>query len=67
MLTVTRKANESVRIGDDIEVHVVEVRGKRVRLRFHAPNDKKIYRSELLERTSQIPSVHFHDEEPHEW
>ena len=34
MLTLTRSVGETIRIGDDIEVHVVEVRGGTVRLGF---------------------------------
>ncbi|MFC7575856.1 carbon storage regulator [Klenkia terrae] len=37
MLTLTRNIGETIRIGDDIEVHVVEVRGNTVRLGFKAP------------------------------
>jgi carbon storage regulator CsrA len=36
MLTLTRSVGETIRIGDDIEIHVVEVRGT-VRLGFKAP------------------------------
>ena len=34
MLTLTRSVGETIRIGDDIEIHVVEVRGGTVRLGF---------------------------------
>ena len=37
MLTLTRGVGESIRIGEDIEVYVVEVRGGTVRLGFKAP------------------------------
>jgi carbon storage regulator len=49
-LTLTRKINESVVIGDNIEVTVVEVRSDgRVRLRFNAPDNVTIYRRELYD------------------
>jgi carbon storage regulator len=46
MLVLSRKLNESVCIADDIEVVIVEVRGKRVRLGFRAPADVSIQRME---------------------
>ena len=49
MLVLTRKWNESVMIGDDIEVVVAEIRGDRVRLGFNAPPEVKIYRTEVYE------------------
>ena len=48
MLVLTRKLNETVTIGDDIEVSVVEIEGKQIRLGIKAPKDVKVFRSELL-------------------
>ena len=47
MLVVTRKAEESVIIADDIEVTVLEVSRDRVKLGISAPKDVKIIRNEL--------------------
>ena len=47
MLTLTRSVGETIRIGDDIEVHVVEVRGGTVRLGFKAPREIPIHREEV--------------------
>ena len=47
MLTLTRSVGETIRIGDDIEVHVVEVRGGTVRLGFKAPREVAIHREEV--------------------
>ena len=47
MLTLTRSVGETIRIGDDIEVHVVEVRGGTVRLGFKAPREVTIHREEV--------------------
>ncbi|MGH2202133.1 carbon storage regulator, partial [Enterococcus faecalis] len=44
MLTLTRSVGESIRIGEDIEVYVVEVRGGTVRLGFKAPREVAIHR-----------------------
>jgi carbon storage regulator len=49
MLVLTRKANQSIIIGDDIEVTVVEVRGEQVRLGITAPREIPIYRREIYE------------------
>ena len=39
MLVLTRKVNQSIVIGDDIEVVVLEVRGEQIRLGIKAPRD----------------------------
>lgn len=49
MLVLTRKRNEEVRIGDDIIVKVVEIKGNMVRLGFVAPDNVAIYRKELYD------------------
>src|SRR5215216_281462 len=50
MLTLTRSVGETIRIGDDIEVHVVEVRGGTVRLGFKAPREVAIHREEVYKQ-----------------
>ena len=47
MLVLTRKANESIRIGNWIEITVTEIRGNRVRIGVKAPQSTPIYRGEL--------------------
>lgn len=47
MLILTRKENESIRIGDDVEVFVKEISGNRVVVGIKAPRDVLILRSEL--------------------
>ena len=49
MLILTRRIDESLLIGEDIEVVVLEVRGGQVRLGVQAPRDMKVLRDELLE------------------
>ncbi len=54
MLTLTRKPDETIIIGDgedQIEVTVKEIRRNQVRLGITAPNHIKIFRKELLERS----------------
>lgn len=49
MLVLSRKVGEKVRIGDDIELTVIEVRGEAVRIGITAPLGVPIYRQELLD------------------
>lgn len=47
MLVLTRKVQQSIVIGDDIEVVVLEVRGEQVRLGIRAPKDVTVHRKEI--------------------
>ena len=49
MLVLSRKANEKILIGDDIEVVVVAILGDRVKLGVKAPNDIPVHREEVRE------------------
>lgn len=49
MLVLSRKSEESIVIGDQIEVKVIEVRGDTVRLGVSAPKNISIYRKEVHE------------------
>lgn len=68
MLVLTRKLNQSIRIGDSITINVVRVRGNTVQLGIQAPKDVHVLRSELLskgkqvESTTQLPSAEVHNE-----
>lgn len=56
MLTLTRKPDETIIIGDgedQIEVTVKEIRRNQVRLGITAPNHIKIFRKELLDRENE--------------
>jgi carbon storage regulator len=53
MLTLTRSVGETIRIGDDIEIHVVEVRGGTVRLGFKAPREVAIHREEVYRQIAE--------------
>ena len=50
MLYLTRKVGESVIINNDIELTVIEVRGKSAKLGFTFPTDASVLRKELYER-----------------
>lgn len=54
MLVLTRKSNQSIVIGDDIVVTVLEVRGDQIRLGISAPRDVAVHREEVwIARTGQ--------------
>ncbi|WP_243056489.1 carbon storage regulator CsrA [Nocardioides sp. SR21] len=48
MLVLSRRAGESVVLGEDITVTVLEVRGDVVRIGIDAPRSLKVHRAELL-------------------
>ena len=50
MLVLTRKVDERINIGDDIEIQVVEVKGGNVRLGIVAPGDVQIHRHEIYRK-----------------
>jgi len=50
MLILTRKLNEKIRIGDDISVTLLEIRGAQVKLGVDAPKGVPILREEIYER-----------------
>ena len=48
MLVLTRRKNQSIVIGDDIVVTVLDVKGDQIRLGITAPRNVQVYREELL-------------------
>jgi len=50
MLILTRRAGETLRIGDDVEVTVMAVNGAQVRIGIKAPRDVVVDREEIAER-----------------
>jgi carbon storage regulator len=48
MLILTRKEDESIIIGNDIEVSVVDIKGDQVKLGIKAPKEIKVYRREVF-------------------
>ena len=53
MLILTRKQGESVAIGDDIQVTVVEIQGKQVKLGVKAPREIAVHRQEIYEKIQE--------------
>lgn len=49
MLCLSRQKNESIRIGDDVIVTVIDIRGDKCRLGINAPQNISVHRSEVHE------------------
>jgi len=47
MLVLTRKSNQSIMIGDDIEISVLSIMGEKVRIGIQAPRDIPVFRKEV--------------------
>ena len=63
MLVLTRKSNQSIMIGDDIEVSVLAIMGEKVRIGIQAPRDIPVFRKEVYleiqeERVGTKEAVH---------
>jgi carbon storage regulator len=61
MLVLTRKSNQSIMIGDDIEVSVLSIMGEKVRIGIQAPRDIPVFRKEVYleiqqERAGELAS-----------
>ena len=50
MLILTRKANETIRINDDISITVISVSGQQVRIGVTAPESVAVHREEIYQR-----------------
>lgn len=49
MLVLSRQRDETIVIGDDIEITVVDIRGEKVRLGINAPAHVPVHRKEVYE------------------
>lgn len=56
MLVLSRMSGESIVIGDEIVVTVVEVRGDKVKLGISAPNRVPVHRDEIYRKVSRGPT-----------
>lgn len=52
MLVLSRKAGETIYIGEDIEIVISEVKGEQVKIAIHAPRNIDIIRGELRQDVS---------------
>lgn len=54
MLALTRKKDESIIIGDQIEITVLDIQGDKVRLGIQAPKNIAIYRKEIFLEIKEV-------------
>ena len=50
MLIVSRRIDESIKIGDNITVTIMDIKGKQARIGISAPDDVTVHREEIYER-----------------
>lgn len=55
MLVLSRHRDESIQIGDDIIVTIVDIRGDKVRIGIQAPSDVPVHRREVYEAIIRQP------------
>ncbi len=53
MLVLTRKLGETIVIGDNIVIKVVDIHGKQIRLGIEAPTEISIFRGEIYDRIKE--------------
>lgn len=56
MLILTRGINQSIKLGADITIVVLGIRGAQVRIGIDAPKGIDIYREEIVDRTKPGPT-----------
>lgn len=49
MLVLSRQKNQRIRIGKDIEIVIVDIRGQKVRIGIEAPKDVAVHREEVYD------------------
>ena len=49
MLILSRKTNQKIRVGDSIEITVIEVRGDQVKIGVEAPRSVQVFREEIYD------------------
>jgi len=57
MLVLTRKTNQSIMIGEEIEITVLSVSGDKVRIGIDAPRDISVFRREVLDNAEANASA----------
>lgn len=69
MLILSRKIDEKIKIGDDITLTIIEIRGDQVKIGVEAPKNVKVFRQEVFnaiqtenKAASKIPNVSGIDE-----
>ena len=58
MLVLSRQRDETIMIGDNIEITVVDIRGEKVRLGINAPPEVPVHRKEVYEAIKREKQAH---------
>jgi carbon storage regulator len=66
MLVLSRQKDESIMIGDDVEITIVDVRGDKVRLGIAAPREIAVHRREVYDAIQREKSQKKEQETPQE-
>ena len=66
MLVLSRQRDESIMIGDDVEIIIVDVRGDKVRLGITAPKNIPVHRREIYDAIQREKSENKESQEPKE-
>lgn len=53
MLVLTRKTGESINIGDDIKISIMDIKGRSVRIGIEAPQSMSIHREEVYTKIQE--------------
>lgn len=66
MLVLTRRLGESITIGDNVKIVIVDVDGNQVKIGIEAPRSVEVYREELYEKIKghAFPSKSNHQKHP---
>jgi carbon storage regulator len=64
VLVLTRKSNQSIMIGDDIEISVLAIMGEKVRIGIEAPRSVPVFRKEVYLEIQQDQAAEDSDAEP---
>lgn len=54
MLILTRKVGESLLIGDDISITILNMRGNQIKIGVNAPKDVSVHREEIYQRIKEL-------------
>ena len=64
MLVLSRQKDETIMIGDDIEITIVDVRGDKVRLGITAPREISVHRREVYDAIQREKAQGKREEKP---